>query len=161
MCLSDLRADALPNCWWSWSSGGACIKAVSDPDWLAVSDWRHLSHAMCVLPSVPEKRWFPRPVCFCVVRRGGDAVISRPAFPSSLLSLYLLLLGRKGLNVTAQDGREKRSVGLQAVGGQVVYPAVCESALFPKAALSPHLFLKYCMFVTVNLDGFINSCGFL
>lgn len=59
------------------------------------------------------------------------------------LSLYLLMFGRKGLNVTAQDQREKRSVGLQVVGGQVVYPAVCDSALFPKAAFSHHHFLKY------------------
>lgn len=59
------------------------------------------------------------------------------------LSLYPLLFSRKWLNVTAQDRREGRRVGLQAVGRQLVYPAVCDSALLPKAAFSHHRFLKY------------------
>lgn len=61
---------------------------------------------------------------------------------------FLLLLGRKGLNVTAQDQREKRSVGLQAGrgGGRLftilVVTLLCSLKLFSRIIISSKVFVS-------------------
>lgn len=105
MGLSDLLAEALPKCRRrELVSGtfGDCAGSGSGSRSGSASLWGRFSHAMCVLPSVPEKRCFLGPVCSCVVGRDG------PSFLPPGLSLYLLLVGSEGLNVTAQDQGEKR-----------------------------------------------------
>lgn len=70
----------------------------------------------------------------------------RLSFLPLCLSLYLLLLGRKGLNVTAQDQREKRSVGLQAGGGRLFtllsVTLLCSLKLFSRIIISSKVFVS-------------------
>lgn len=71
----------------------------------------------------------------------------RLSFLPLCLSLYLLLLGRKGLNVTAQDQREKRSVGLQAGGAGRLFTLLsvtllCSLKLFSRIIISSKVFVS-------------------
>lgn len=97
----------------------ALMKAVQDPDRLGVRVWRRFSHATCVLPSVPEKRCFLGPVCFCVVRRDGDAAVSRPELPSfQFISLSVAVWQRRAkCHGSGSERKEEKGVGLQAGGG--------------------------------------------
>lgn len=70
----------------------------------------------------------------------------RLSFLPLCLSLYLLLLGRKGLNVTAQDQREKSSVGLQVGGGRLFtllsVTLLCSLKLFSRIIISSKVFVS-------------------